>query len=255
MDALLVTAGRSIRDLEKAERGLAGEVAALKTREEAFDRQIESLSGGARTLSAHLRQLDEARQKLEERSAELQAVKQDIVKYYVEWISAAQACRQEMGVLTDRLREGENLVSRVEQALGPWTTRMEESLDKNRRAQELAAALTSNNVQRLTEDGDAFLEKFGAAWQGALENFRKEWRNTRRWTVPVLAAVLVVMVPVLPVVGAIGQSEFGVFSPHDDTKGWKQIVWERHGEQVKKCLEEAMGFGEPVFCGFESEWN
>ncbi len=255
MDALLVTAGRSIRDLEKAERGLAGEVAALKTREEAFDKQIEALAGGARTLGARLRQLDEARQKLEERSAELQAVKQDIVKYYEEWTAAAQGYRVEMGFLTDRLREGENLVSRVEQALGPWTTRMEESLDKNRRAQELAAALTSNNVQRLTEDGDAFLEKFGAAWQGALENFRKEWRNTRRWTVPVLAAVLALMVPVLPVVGAVGQSELGIFAPHDDTKGWKQLVWERHGEQVKKCLEEAMGFGEPVFCGFESEWN
>lgn len=255
MDALLVTAGRSIRDLEKAERGLAGEVAALKTREEAFDKQIESLSGNARTLGARLGQLDEARQKLEERSAELQAVKQDIVKYYEEWTAAAQGYRVEMGFLTDRLREGENLVSRVEQALGPWTARIEESLDKNARAQELAAALTSSNAQRLTEDGDAFLEKFGTAWQGALKDFRKEWRNTRRWTVPVLAAVLALMVPVLPVVGAVGQSELGIFAPHDDTKGWKQLVWERHGEQVKKCLEEAMGFGEPVFCGFESEWN
>ncbi len=113
MDSLLVTAGRSIRDLVKAEQGLAGEVAALKTREEAFDRQIETFSGSARTLGARLRQLDEARQKLDARSAELQAVKQDIVGYYDEWTAAALAYRQEMRVLTNRLKEGENLVARV----------------------------------------------------------------------------------------------------------------------------------------------
>ena len=251
MDSLLVTAGRSIRDLEKAEQGLAGEVAALKTREQGFDKQIELLAGGARTLGTRLQQLDEARQKLEERSAELQAVKQDIVGYYEEWTAAARAYRQQMGGLTDRLREGGNLVSRVEKAIGPWTTRMEESLDKNARAQELAAALTSNNVQRLTEDGDAFLEKFGAAWRGALEDFRAEWRNTRRWTVPVLAAVLVVMVPTLTVVGAVGQSKVGVFAPHDDTGGWKHSFWMRHGDQIRACAGRALETDKTVECRIE----
>ncbi len=255
MDSLLVTAGTSIRDLGKAERGLAGEVAALKAREEGFDRQIETLSGNAGTLGARLRQLDEARQKLDARSAELQAVKQDIVGYYDEWSTAALACRQEMAVLTDRLAEGENLVSRVEQAIGPWTARIEKSLDENAEVQELAVARTSGNVQRLTESGDAFLKRFGSVWQGALEDFRKEWRNTRRWTVPVLAAVLVVMVPTLTVVGAVGQSKVGVFAPYDDTGNWKRIVWEQQGEQVKQCLKESLRSGEPVICTLEVQWK
>ena len=255
MDALLVTAGTSIRDLGKAERGLAGEVAALKTREEAFDKQIESLSGNARTLGARLRQLDEARQKLEARSAELQAVKQEIVTYYDEWTAAAQGYRVEMGLLTDRLREGENLVSRVEKAIGPWTERIEKSLDENAKAHELASLLIAGNVERLTEDGKAFLEKFGASWQGALEDFRTEWRNTRRWTVPVLAAVLALMVPVLPVMGALGQSELGVFAPHDDTGNWKQMVWDKHGREVKRCMERALGSSEPVTCTLEVQWK
>ena len=255
MDSLVVTAGTSIRDLGKAEQGLAGEVAALKAREEAFDRQIELLAGGARTLGTRLTQLDEARQQLDEHSAELQAVKQEIVKYYDEWTAAARAYRMEMGVLTERLKEGENLVSRVEEAIGPWTARVENSLKANAEAQERAAAETSGNVQKLTEGGDAFLENFGTAWQGALEDFRKEWRNTRRWTVPVLAAVLVVMVPVLPVVGAVGQSKVGVFAPYDDTGGWKQAVWQQQGEQVKRCLKEAMGSGEPVTCTLKVKWK
>lgn len=84
--------------------------------------------------------------------------------------------------MTDLLKEGENLVSRVERVIGPWTVRIEGSLDENAGAHREAAALTSGNVRRPTESGDAFLKKFGAAWQGALEDFRKEWRRTRRWS-------------------------------------------------------------------------
>ena len=143
----------------------------------------------------------------------------------------------------------------MENAIDPWTTRIEKSLDDNAKAQELAAALTSGNVQRLTESGSAFLESFGTAWEGALEDFKTEWRRTRRWSVPVLAAVLILMVPTLPVMGALGQSKLGIFSPYDDTGNWKQIVWDRHGAKVKKCLEEALDSREPVHCSFEAKWN
>ena len=255
MDSLLVTAGKSIRDLEKAEQGLGIEAAVLRTRAEGIDGQIEALGSGARTLGTRLKELDQARQNLDARSAELQAVKQEIAKYYGEWTAAALTYRREMATLTKRLGEGENLVARVEKAIDPWTVRIEKSLDDNAKAQERAAAETSGNVQQLTESGSAFLEKFGTEWKGALEGFRAEWLRTRRWSVPVLAAVLILMVPVLPVIGALGQSELGVFSPYDDTGNWKQIVWERHGPQVKNCLEEALDSTEPVHCSFEAKWN
>ena len=255
MDSLLVTAGKSIRELEKAEQGLGIEAAALRTRAEGIDGQVEALGSGVRTLGARLQELDAARQKLDARSAELQTVKQEIAKYYREWTAGAVTYRREMAALSKRLGEGENLVTRVEKAIGPWTTRIETSLDDNAKAQELAAALTSSNVQQLTESGSAFLETFGTAWEGALEDFKTEWRRTRRWSVPVLAAVLILMVPVLPVIGALGQSKLGIFSPYDDTGNWKQIVWDRHGAKVKKCLEEALDSTEPVHCSFEAKWN
>ena len=253
MDSLLVTAGKSIRDLEKSEQSLSGQAAALKTREEAFDRQIEALSGGARTLGSRLSQLDEARRKLEARSAELQAVKQDIAGHYEKWTGAALAWRQEMAALTNRLSEGENLVSRVEKAIGPWTVEIEHSLDRNAEAQRQAAARTSGAVQKLTESGDAFLEKFGAVWQGALGDFRKEWRRTRRWSVPVLATVLALMAPALPVMGALGQSEFGFFSAYDDTNGWKDLVWDKHGRHVAGCMQKALRSSEPIECVIEMQ--
>ena len=130
-----------------------------------------------------------------------------------EWVSdiraaidAVLAYRREMAALTKRLDEGETLAARVEQSIGPWTERIETSLDEGAKAQKRAAAETSGNVQQLTQGGDAFLEKFGTAYSEALEGFRAEWRRTRRWSVPVMAAVLVLMLPTLPVMGALGQS-------------------------------------------------
>ena len=254
IDAALAATGKSIRDLNAAEQGLGEEAAALKTRAGEIDGQIEALGSGARVLGTRLRQLDEARQNLDTRSAELQAVKQEIVNHYGEWTAGAVAYRREMAALTKRLDEGENLVARVEPAIGPWTERIGKSLDENAGAQKRAAAETSGNVQRLAESGDAFLERFGAAWNGALEDFRTEWRRTRRWSVPVMAAVLVLMLPTLPVMGALGQSKLGVFAPYDDTGNWKEVVWERHGAQVKKCLQDSMDSREPVFCSFEARW-
>ena len=188
-------------------------------------------------------------------SAELQAVKQEIAKYYGEWTAAALTYRREMAALTKRLDEGENLVARVEQAIGPWTERIEKSLDESAKVQQRVAAETSGNVERLTGSGEAFLEKFGAAWNEALEGFQAEWRRTRRWTVPVMAAVRVLMVPILPVMGALGQSKLGIFAPYDDTGNWKATVWDRHGAQVKRCLQDAMHSREPVTCTFETRWN
>ena len=240
MDALLAATGKSIRELNQAEQGLGAEAAALKARAEGIDGQIAALRSGAQALGAQLRQLDEARQKLDARSAELQAVKQEIAKYYGEWTAAALTYRREMATLSKRLDEGENLVARVEKAIDPWTARIEKGLDENAEAQKRAAAETSGNVRELTESGSAFLEKFGTAWNEALADFRTEWRRTRRWSVPVLAAVLAVMVPVLPVMGALGQSQFGIFAPHDDLGGWRKSFWMRHGDQVRACAAEAM---------------
>ena len=108
--------------------------------------------------------------------------------------------------------------------------------------------------KQLTESGSAFVEKFGAAWDGALEDFRAEWRRTRRWSVPVLAAALILAMPGFAVVGALGQSQFGIFAPHDDTEGWKRFVWKHHGDALKECVARAAGSKQRAPCYFEVDW-
>ncbi|MCY3755498.1 MAG: hypothetical protein OXG99_15595, partial [Alphaproteobacteria bacterium] len=114
IEAVLAATGKSIQNLNAAEKSLSDETAALKTRAGEIDGQVEALGSGARVLGTRLRQLDEARQNLDARSAELQAVKQEITRYYIEWTAAALDYRQEMTALTKRLDEGETLAARVE---------------------------------------------------------------------------------------------------------------------------------------------
>ena len=251
IEAVLAATGKSIQNLNAAEKSLSDETAALKTRAEEIDGQVEALGSGARVLGTRLRQLDETRQNLDARSAELQAVKQEITKYYIEWTAAALDYRQEMTALTKRLDEGETLAARVEQSIGPLTERIEKSLDESVKKQGTALLAIHDNVERFTGSGNAFLDKFGTAWEGALEGFRAEWRRTRRWTVPVLAAVLVLMLPTLPVLGALGQSKLGIFAPHDDLGGWRKAFWMRHGDQIRACAAEAMRTTRTVPCRFD----
>ncbi|MCY4136337.1 MAG: hypothetical protein OXG30_15720 [bacterium] len=94
----------------------------------------------------------------------------------------------------------------------------EKSLDESVKKQGTALLAIHDNVERFTGSGNAFLDKFGTAWEGALEGFRAEWRRTRRWTVPVLAAVLVLMLPTLPVLGATASGFASLSRPSAPTK-------------------------------------
>ena len=71
---------------------------------------------------------------------------------------------------------------------------------------------------------------------------------------PALAAALVLAAPSFAVVGAVGQSEFGVFDPYDDTRGWKQGVWDHHGKQVKDCMRKSMRANQVIGCSFDVEY-
>ena len=257
MDSLLVTAGKSIRDLEKAEQGLGIEAAVLKTRAEGIDGQIEALGSGARTLGTRLKELDQARQKLDARSAELQAVKQEIAKYYREWTAGAVTYRQEMATLSKRLGEGENLVARVEKAVGPWTARIEKSLDENAKAQDAGrgpdlrqCAGVDRERQRLPGDvrhglggGAGGLQDrvaahaalVGAGSGGGADPDGAgpaRHRSARPEPVGRLRAPTTTR--------ATGSRSSGT----------------RHGAKVKKCVaEDALDSKEPVHCSFEARWN
>ena len=121
--------------------------------------------------------------------------------------------------------------------------------------QRSAAEQTSDAVKELVSEGSAFLKAFAEGREAALEGIKREWTRTRRWTAPALAAALVLAAPSFAVVGAVGQSEFGVLEPYDDTRGWKEGVWKRHGEQVKDCMGKSLRAKQVIRCSFDVEYR
>ncbi len=244
MAAHLATVGQLIEGLKGGRRDFDTVVAELKSREAGISGQLE-------TFGERMRELDTLLKRLDRRSSELEALKQELAEYYGRWTAAFETMLQELNRLSKRLDAGDNLVTRLEGQIGPWTDAVTGTMERNAAAQRAAAEQTSGNVEKLSEAGITFLERFDAGSRDALEGYRREWKRTRRWTVPALALALVLSAPSFAVVGAVGQSEVGAFDPYDDTQGWKQGVWERYGKQVQGYMLKSLRTKDDVRCSFD----
>ena len=234
---ILASTGTQIEGLESAQKTHDAALEQLKILQEGLDKVEKSLGATAKDL--------------DQRSSELQAVKQDLTTYYEKWTAEAKTSLAAMKALSKRLNAGDHMVTRLEKSIGPWTEQMKESIGANSAAQRDAAEKTAGNVEKLDTTGNEFLKKFATARAAALKEARQEWTRIRRWTLPALAIALVLAAPSFVVVGAVGQNEFGIFEPHDDTHGWKRVVWGLHGKQVKDCMVKAQRTNEVVACSFD----
>lgn len=104
---------------------------------------------------------------------------------------------------------------------------------------------------RMTETGDAFLERFDAGGKEVLEAFQKEWKRARGWTVPLLAGALVLALLTAPLMGALGQSEFGLFTTFAEKGAVERMLWNRHGRGLVDCSLRAVTTGRVVRCSFQ----
>ena len=234
---ILASTGKQIDGLKSGRQDLDTALAQLKILQEGLDKVEKALGATAKGL--------------DKRSSELGAVKQELAGYYGEWTAEARASLREMRSLSQRLDAGDHMVARLERSIGPWTDRMEKSIRENSTAQRTAAEKTAGNVEELATTGTRFLRDFDTARGKALKEARQEWTRIRRWTVPALAIALALAAPLFVFAGALGQSEFGVFDPYDDTHGWQQEVWERHGRKVQDCMVKSWQAGEVVTCSFD----
>ena len=92
----------------------------------------------------------------------------------------------------------------------------------------------------------AVLEEFSDKLHTHARDFnwaREMDRNAGRWRHWLVGAVAA---PLLVAVGLFGQHHLGVVP--DGTNGWKRLVWERHGIDVAKCMQQAAGSGQLVNC-------
>ena len=231
---ILASTGKQIEGLKSGQKNHDAALARLKLQEKELDRVVQALNTTAKGL--------------DRRSSELKAVKQELAKYYGEWTAEAKTSLAEMKALSKRLDAGDHMVTRLEKSIGPWTERMEKSIGANSAAQLAAAEKTAGNVTQLATTGSEFLTNFDTARKEALNEARQEWTRIRRWTLPALALALVLAAPLFLFAGALGQSEFGVLEPYDDTRGWKQEVWDRYGKPLQGCILDSMQTRQVIEC-------
>ena len=237
---ILASTGKQIEGLESAQKTHDAALAQLNLQEKGLDKVVQALDTTAKGL--------------DERSSDLQAVEQDLAKYYGNWTAEAKTNLAEMKALSERLDAGDHMVTRLEGSIGPWTDQMEKSIGANSAAQSDAAEKTADNVKQLATTGTEFLKAFATARGAALKEARQEWTRIRRWTVPALAIALVLAAPLFVFAGALGQSEFGVFDPYDDTGGWKEEVWKLYGEPVQDCMLDSRRTRQVIGCSFDVVW-
>ncbi len=241
ISAVLASTGKQIEGLESAQKDHDAALARLKILEEGLDKVVQALEATAKGL--------------DERSSELKEVKQELAEYYENWTTEAKTGLAEMKALSKRLDAGDHMVTRLEGSIGPWTDQMEKSIGANSAAQLAAAEKTAGNVTQLATTGTEFLKAFATARGAALKEARQEWTRIRRWTVPALAIALVLAAPLFVFAGALGQSEFGIFDPYDDTGGWKEEVWKLYGEPVQDCMLDSKRTTQVIGCSFDVVWR
>ena len=240
ISAVLASTGKQIEGLESAQKDHDAALARLKLQEKGLDKVVKALDTTAKGL--------------DKRSSELKAVKQELAKYYGDWTAEAKTSLAEMKALSKRLDAGDHMVTRLEGLQKGWTEQTANGITDNAAAQRTAAKQTSDALEELASARTTFLKDFAEGRKAALAEVRREWTWTRRWTVPALAIALVLAAPLFVFAGALGQSEFGVFDPYDDTGGWKEEVWKLYGEPVQDCMLDSRRTRQVIGCSFDVVW-
>ena len=227
---LQTEAGKQVAVLKEAGRDLDRAVAALGSRAEGLKAREDALGKGIGELRAVWKSMNECSRAVASEAGRL-------ANNYREWTAGVAAHRQEMAALSNDLRQG--------------GARMEKSVTRSLDAQRDISLKILGSVENFRGENESFLKRFAAGGEKVLGAIRRERKAVRRWTVPALSAALVVAVPSFAAVGALVQKEFRFFEPYDDTRGWRQGVWESHGEQVKACMLESWRTEKAVRCAFD----
>ena len=227
-NVLHAEAGKQIAGLKEGRADLEKALAALKSREEGLKAREDALGKGIGELRGLWKSMREVLDQLASKTGTLS-------DHYRGWASGSEALRKEMESLSGALRQGD--------------ARMAESVARNAEAQQTISAKTHRTVERFAEENDRLVDRVGAAREDFLDALRAEAGRVRRWTVPALSAALVLAVPSFAAMGGYAQSQFGVFDAYDETNGWKQFVWDRHGERVRACLLRSEQTGKVLACG------
>ncbi len=220
-------AGKQIAGLKEGRRELDAAVAELASRAEGLKAREDRLGAAIGELRAVSKQVSGLADRV---AARLETLSNN----YSSWTESAAAHGRAIAALSKDLRDG--------------GARIRRSVDETAEAQRELSARILGNVEDYARENESFLKRFAAGGEKVLGAIRRERKAVRRWTVPALSAALVVAVPSFAAVGALAQKEFRFFEPYDETGGWKQLMWDRHGGRVKACLIESERRGKVLRC-------
>ena len=229
-EAHVEAAGSLIKGLQGGRGDLEEVVAKLKIREEGFKKQQETLDKG-------IQELRDLWKPVNERTLKIETAKKEFAHYYKAWGSGAATMQENMIALSKLLRSS--------------VARMQESVNKNVEAQLEISTRTLGNVREFNKANDGFLERLDEGGEELLGAIRREWTDTRRWTVPALAVVLVLAAPSFAAVGAWAQSELGFFSSFEQKRAVERTLWNRYGHHLSRCSLRAVEKQRTVRCSFD----
>ena len=233
-EAHLEAAGAHIGGLKEGRADLDTVVAQLKIREDGLRKQLGALENGIAELRTLWKSGDEKVKKVISES-------HNLAEWYKHLAGESKTHRAAMAAVSTEM-------STLSRALREAGAGLQESSTKNAEAQLNLSVKTLGNVEKFSRENDRFLERFAAAGEEVRGAVRREWAVVRRWVVPALSAALVLAAPSFAAMGALAQNQFHVFKQYDETNGWKQFVWDRHGPRVKDCLVQSERRGEPLLC-------
>ena len=173
--------------------------------------------------------IDQLRTELKSRSA---ATTQQVID------AVCQGCRH-LSADLDALKSGLETASRAEleridEVAQVFAGRTEEVLTAVRTGAPREGGTESDKLHRLISTFNADLERW-----------RKVNRRRDRWLT--IAGVLVAL-PCVLLLGLLVQYRFEPIPAGDPTQGWRDYVWQAHGQAIRKCEERARSERRAVDC-------
>ena len=241
---LLETNSKLIEGLDSGRGDLDKTIAEIQIQKDSLGEQLTSFDKGMQELRGLWKRVDE-------RTHALEKVEKELAGHYKNWTVGGTGFRRDINALSERLGKVDEIVGRIREAQDAWTEKASEVLETDAEAHRLASEEVSSDVDKLRIAGQDFMEELRGYGAATYVDIEKKQNWIRRWAMPALAAVLLVSAPSFAMVGALGQSEFGVFDAYDDTGGWKQFVWNRHGRQIQACMNKSRQTRKVIACGLK----
>lgn len=120
---------------------------------------------------------------------------------------------------------------------------------------EANRALVEKTIEEIGRERSAWADRVEEAIASLSKDSGKRTAaqgRRRRW---LRMGALAMAIPVCLLIGMLAQKEYEVIPRYDDSGGWRQWIWEGHGQAISDCAAESRRLGGPVECRLSVRWH